>query len=324
MIRKHTRRAVKAAFAVSIGVALLIGVTACGGDGGGTTAGAGSGADTSAAAVDKSKTPVKIGSKNFTEQFVLGQLYKQALEAKGYTVTYKENIGSSELIDTALTSGEINFYPEYLGIIVQVLAHQTSPDTEEGTYQAAKTFEEGRGFTLLDRTPFTDSDSFTVLKTTADKYGLQTIEDLAKVKDQKVSYAGFPECRTRPTCLLGLQNTYGLKDIKFVPLASIPVYTLLDQAKVFGGDGFTTDPPLGSGKYVTLDDTKHIFGFQNVAPIVSQDVADALGSEFTDTVNSVSALLTTDAMIAMNKAVAVDKKQPADVAQQFLAANGLT
>jgi osmoprotectant transport system substrate-binding protein len=320
VIRKHTRRAVKAAFAVSIGVALLIGVTACG-ESKTTSEHSGTGA---APAVDKSKTPVKIGSKNFTEQFVLGQLYKQALEAKGYTVTYKENIGSSELIDTALTSGEINFYPEYLGIIVQVLAHQTSPDTEEGTYQAAKTFEEGRGFTLLDRTPFTDSDSFTVLKTTADKYGLQTIEDLAKVKDQKVSYAGFPECRTRPTCLLGLQNTYGLKDIKFVPLASISVYTLLDQAKVFGGDGFTTDPPLGSGKYVILDDTKHIFGFQNVAPIVSQDVADALGSEFTDTVNSVSALLTTDAMIAMNKAVAVDKKQPADVAQQFLAANGLT
>ena len=321
MIRKHTRRAVKAAFAVSIGVALLLGVTACGDDGGGTTA-AGGGTDTSAA-VDKSATTVKIGSKNFTEQYVLGQLYKQALEAKGYTVTYKENIGSSELIDTALTSGEINFYPEYLGIIVQVLAHQDSPDTEEGTYQAAKTFEEGRGFTLLDRTPFADSDSFTVLKTTADKYGLQTIEDLAKVKDQTVSYAGFPECRTRPTCLLGLQNTYGLKDIKFVPLASISVYTLLDQGKVFGGDGFTTDPPLGSGKYVTLDDTKHIFGFQNVAPIVSQDVADALGSEFTDAVNAVSALLTTDAMIAMNKAVAVDKQSPADVAKQFLDANGL-
>ena len=206
---------------------------------------------------------------------------------------------------------------------MQVLAHQTSPDTEEGTYQAAKTFEEGRGFTLLDRTPFTDSDSFTVLKTTADKYGLQTIEDLAKVKDQKVSYAGFPECRTRPTCLLGLQNTYGLKDIKFVPLASISVYTLLDQGKVFGGDGFTTDPPLGSGKYVILDDTKHIFGFQNVAPVVSQELVDTLGSEFTDTVNSVSALLTTDAMIAMNKAVAIDKQQPAQVAQEFLAANGL-
>jgi osmoprotectant transport system substrate-binding protein len=321
VIRKHTRRAVKAAFAVSIGVALLLGVTACGDGGGGTTAAAG-GATDAAAAVDKAATPVNIGSKNFTEQYVLGQLYKQALEAKGYTVTYKENIGSSELIDTALTSGDINFYPEYLGIIVQVLAHQDSPDTEDGTYQAAKTFEESRGFTLLDRTPFSDSDSFGVLKTTADKYGLKTIDDLKKVKD--VSYAGFPECRTRPTCLIGLKEQYGLTDIKFVPLASISVYTLLDQGKVFGGDTFSTDPQLATGKYVILDDTKHIFGFQNVAPIVSQDVVDKLGPEFTNTVNSVSALLTTEAMIAMNKAVAIDKQSPADVAQQFLAANGLT
>ena len=319
MIRKHTRRAVKAAFAVSIGVALLLGVTACGND---ETSSTGAAASGTAAAVDKSATPVKIGSKDFTEQFVLGQLYKQALEAKGYTVTYKENIGSSELIDTALTSDQINFYPEYLGIIVQVLAHQDSPDTEDGTYQAAKTFEEGRGFTLLDRTPFSDSDSFGVLKTTAEKYGLESIEDVKGV-DAEVSYAGFPECRTRPTCLVGLKEQYGLTDIKFVPLASISVYTLLDQGKIFAGDTFSTDPQLASGKYVILDDTKHIFGFQNVAPIVSQELVDTLGSEFTDTVNSVSALLTTDAMIAMNKAVAIDKQQPAQVAQEFLAANEL-
>ena len=106
MFRKHTRRAAKAAYAVSLGVALLIGLVAA-----------------TAASAKPAKTPtIVIGTKNFTEEYVLGQLYKQALEASGYTVSYKENIGSSELIDTAITSGKINFYPEYTGVIVLDLA----------------------------------------------------------------------------------------------------------------------------------------------------------------------------------------------------------
>ena len=125
MVRKHTRRAAKAAFAIALGVPLLLGGTAT--------------ASHQAAA---KKPTVIVGTKNFPEQFILGQLYKQALQAKGFKVGYKENIGSSELIDTALTSGKINFYPEYTGVIVQVLAHKTSPTTAQATYLAAKRFEE--------------------------------------------------------------------------------------------------------------------------------------------------------------------------------------
>ena len=312
MVRKHTRRAAKAAYAVSIAVAIVLGGTACGG--GGNNAQADS-------TTSSTKPTVTIGTKNFTEQYVLGQLYKQALQAKGYKVVYKENIGSSELIDAALKSGKIDFYPEYTGVIVTDLAKQSFPKSAEATYRAAKTWEEGRGNTLLDRTPFTDQDSFTMLKTTADKLGVTSIGDMKKVKS--FSYAGFPECRTRITCLLGLKQVYGLTQVKFVPLASISVYTLLDQGKVTAGDGFTTDPQLQTGKYVTLEDTKHIFGFQNVAPVVSKKLADAGGSDLEDTVNAVSAKLTTAAIAAMNKAVGVDKKSPAAVAKQFLQANGL-
>ena len=86
-----------------------------------------------------------MGSKNFTEQYILGELYKQALQAKGYTVKYSENIGSSELIDTAFKSGKINFYPEYIGIIVANLAHQKAPKSAAANFAAAKKFEEGRG-----------------------------------------------------------------------------------------------------------------------------------------------------------------------------------
>jgi osmoprotectant transport system substrate-binding protein len=301
VVRKHTRRAAKAAYAVSLAVAIVIGLVA---------AGAGSAAG---------KPTVTIGTKNFTEQYVLGQLYKQALEAKGYKVVYKENIGSSELIDTALKSGKINFYPEYDGVIVTDLAHQKFPKSASATYQAALTWEQGRGFMLLQPTPFVDQDGFVMLKSTAQKLGVKTIGDMKKVKS--FSYGGFPECRTRITCLLGLKQIYGLKQVKFVPLASISVYTLLDEGKITAGDGFTTDPQLQTGKYVNLTDTKHIYGFQNVTPVLTK--ALAADPTLVKTVNAVSAKLTTPAIAAMNKAVGVDKKSPAAVASTFLKANHL-
>jgi osmoprotectant transport system substrate-binding protein len=262
---------------------------------------------------------VTIGTKNFTEQYVLGQLYKQVLEAKGYKVVYKENIGSSELIDTAFKSGKISFYPEYTGVLVADIAKKPLPKTAAATYAAAKKFEEDkRGGTLLSMTPFSDSDSFGLLTSTAKKLKATTIADMKKVKS--FSFAGFPECRTRITCLLGLKQTYGLTQVKFVPLGSISVYTLLDQGKVTSGDVFSTDPQLVGNKYTVLTDTKHIFGFQNVAPVVKKQLATPALAKI---VNAVSAKLTVAAMRAMNKAVAIDKQSPADVADAFLKANKL-
>jgi len=302
VVRKHARRAVKAAFAVALAIPIVLGGTA--------------NAQTTA-------TPtITVGTKNFTEAYVLGQLYKQALEAKGFKVAYKENIGSSELIDTALTSGKINFYPEYTGVLALNIAHVKTPlKTAAATYAAAKAFEEKRGYTMLRQTPFFDADSFTVLTSTARKYGLKTISDLKKVPN--LSYGGYPECDKRITCLLGLKQIYGLKNIKFVQLGTIPVTKLIDSGKVTGGDIFTTEPALANPKYTALIDDKHIFGFQNVAPVVSKKVVSAYGAKFTNAVNAVSAKLTNAAMIAMNKAVAVDKKTPAAVAGAFLKANGL-
>ena len=308
MFRKHTRRAAKAAYAISLGVALLIGLIAAAGS-------------TAATAKPAATPTIVVGTKNFTEAYVLGELYKQALESAGYTVSYKENIGSSELIDTAITSGKINFYPEYTGVIVQDLAKKPSPKTAAATYAAAKKFEQTRGLTLLNATPFYDTDTFTMLKSTAHKLGVKTIGDMKKVKS--FSYAGYPECQTRITCLLGLKQIYGLTQVKFVPLASISVYTLLDQGKITAGDVFSTDPQLSGTKYTVLKDTKHIFGFQNVAPVVSQKTLAAAGPKFAQIVNAVSAKLTIPAMIAMNKAVAIDKATPAAVAAGFLKANHL-
>src|SRR5918912_648769 len=127
---------------------ICLGVAACGGDDDDSSSG--SGGSTSTQASDqpgKGKPGVTLGAKNFTEQFILGELYKQALEAKGWTVNLKANVGSSEIIDKALTSGQIDMYPDYVGTILSVVAGRNNPPASaKATYQAAKKFEEGRGF----------------------------------------------------------------------------------------------------------------------------------------------------------------------------------
>jgi osmoprotectant transport system substrate-binding protein len=307
VIRKHTRRAAKAAFAISLGVAIVIGLLAA----------------VFARPAHSAGTTVTIGTKNFPEEFILGQLYKQALEAKGFTVSYKENIGSTELIQTSLTSGKINFYPEYTGVIVQDVFHHTSSGkTALATWQLAKKLEAAKGYTVLKPTPFFDTDVVAVTNATAKKYGLKSIADLKKVGSFK--FGGFPECKTRNTCFVGYTKQYGIKNATFTPLAGISAYAALDGGQILAADVFSTDPPLGKGsKYTVLADPKHVTGFQNVAPIVKTSVATSLGSKFTSTVNAVSAKLTQNAIVAMNKAVIVDKQSAAKVAGQFLKANGL-
>jgi osmoprotectant transport system substrate-binding protein len=310
VIRKHTRRAAKAAFAISLGVAIVLGVYAA--------------AFTHPAkATPKAGPTIIIGTKNFGEEYILGQLYKQALEAKGFTIKYKENIGSTELMTSALQSGKINFYPEYTGVIVQdVFHHASSPKTAAATYNLAKSLEKAKGYTLLKPTPFYDTDVLVVTNAFAKKHGLKSIGDLKKAGAFKLG--GFPECKTRNTCFLGYTKQYGLTKASFVPLAGISVYAALDAGKIQAGDGFSTDPPLGKpSKYTVLADPKHVTGFQNVAPIVKTSVATAAGATFTRTVNAVSAKLTLPAIVAMNKAFYVDKRSAASIAKAFLKANGL-
>jgi osmoprotectant transport system substrate-binding protein len=307
LIRKHRSRAAKAAFAISLGVAIVIGLFAA----------------VFARPAHSAGTTVVIGTKNFPEEFILGQLYKQALQAKGFTVSYKENIGSTELIQTSLTSGKINFYPEYTGVIVQVVFHKTSSGkTAHATWQLAKKLEAAKGYTVLNPTPFFDTDVVAVTNATAKKYGLKSIADLKKVG--KFKFGGFPECKTRSTCFLGYTKQYGITNATFTPLAGISAYAALDAGSILAADVFSTDPPLGKGsKYTVLADPKHVTGFQNVAPIVKTSVVTSLGSKFTSTVNAVSAKLTQNAIVAMNKAVIVDKQSAASVAGEFLKANGL-
>jgi len=283
---------------------------ASGSSGGGATAGAG-------------KPTIRIGDKNFTEQYLLGELYRQALEAKGFKVALTSNIGSSEITDKALTSSKIDMYPEYTGVILAELAHQSrQPSTATAAYKQATTFERGRGFTLLAPTPFADSDVLITKPAYATKNSLHSLADLKKL-GKSVILGGPPENATRYEGLLGLKQAYGVLPT-FKPLSIGLQYTALDSGQLNVATAFTTDGQLAGGKYATLSDPKGIFGFQNVTPVVNQKVLAKLGPMFTSTVNAVSAKLTLPAIRSMNAAAALQKQDPAKVAAAFLKANGLT
>ena len=272
----------------------------------------------------KGKPAVTLGDKNFTEEYILGDLYKQALEAKGFTVKLKGNIGSSEIVDKALTSGKIDMYPEYMDVINGVIAggkDEDRPKSADEAYTRAKAFEDKRGFAVLDKTPFFNADANAVKPEFAQKNGLRSTSDLKKLKSFK--FGAPPENKTRFQGLVGMKKVYGLNNIKFVPLTIGLQYKALDQGKIDVAAVFTTDGQLQGGKYTVLTDPEGIYGYQNVAPVVSKKVLAQQGPAFAETLNAVSAKLTVEAMRKMNAAVDLDKQDPKKVADQFLKANGL-
>ena len=318
--RRFPHAAVLAALAVA---ALLL--TACSSSGSSSTSGAGAGSSSSSGAsnVGNGKS-ITLGTKNFTEEFVIGALYQQALQAKGYKVVYKPNIGATEVVDKALTSGQIDAYPEYTGeSAVTVGGINTTVTSAQQEYDLAKAFYAKRGQSMSEMTPFFDTDAIAVTKAYADKYGLKTTADLKKVPH--FTLGARPEFQGREQGALGIQKEYGVKNFTFKSLALGLQYQALDSGAVNAADVFTTDPQLASGKYVVLSDPKHIFGFQNIALVINTKKLNELGGQqFMNVINQVNALLTTPAIIAMNKAVAIDKQQQGDVAKAYLSANHVT
>jgi osmoprotectant transport system substrate-binding protein len=282
----------------------------------------------------KGKPAVTLGTKNFTEEFILGQLYAQALQAKGFTVHLRPNIGPTEVIDPGLLNGQLDLYPEYTGEIVSTLtnialgapggaaerAAPPPPQSWQQAYEQAASFEDRRGFALLQPTPFQDTDTLIVLKPLAAKHHLTTIGQLKGLGPLKLG-AYAPE-RTRYVGYVGLQQAYGLGNLQFVPLAAGgPIFAALDSGRVQVGDVFSTDPQLLSGKskYAVLSDPKKIFGYQNLAPVVNKAVLKREGPAFAQTLNAVSSRLTTAAIQRLNGEVVLGHRSPAAAARQFLA-----
>jgi len=305
--------------AVALVAALAVTLVACGSSSKSSTT---TTSASSSSLPGSGRPTITIGDKNFAEEYVLGNLYAAALRNKGFKVNLVENIGSSEIIWKAAQAGRIEMYPEYTGTLLSAVAEQKKePTSEQGAYEEAKAFVEQHGFTLLAKTPFSDSDAIATLPPYAEKHNLASIADL-KPLGKSVTLGGPAEFATRFLGLEGLKAVYGVVPT-FKPFAIELSYKALESGESDVQVVFTTDGQLVGGKFKVLTDPKHLFGFQNIAPVVTKSLASREGPAFTETVNKVSGLLTVQAMQQMNKAVSIEKQSPGTVARQFLSANGL-
>jgi glycine betaine/choline ABC-type transport system substrate-binding protein len=313
---------------LAVAAVLAVGIAACGGGDDETTTETGTSASTDNLIQSNpanGKTTITVGSKNFTEEFILGEIYAQGLEAAGYDVKTKLNLGSETIAKKAIEDGEISGYPEYtstaLGSFFSVPADQIPSNAEEA-YAQAKTDLAKDGLVAYPPTPFADSNAVGTLTSTADKLGLTDISDL-KGKSQDLVLAGSPECRERIDCLAGLEKNYGLQFKKFTPVDIGLRYTVLDKGDADLSIVFTSDAQLANtNKYTVLEDEKGLIPSGNVIFIASKKVADEAGPDFGNTIEKVQGNLTLPVIQELNARVDIDKEEPSAVAHDYLQQSG--
>jgi glycine betaine/choline ABC-type transport system substrate-binding protein len=317
----------KAVLAAVAALLLAVGAAACGNDKKSTDSGTSTGGSASGQVIKKNPAnagkTLTVGTKNFPEQYILGEIYKQALEAAGYKVKNKGSLGSEVVAYKALKQGEVQAYPEYTGTALTSFYKVKAtavPKDPEAAYNEVKQKAAAEKIAALPRTPFENTYRLGMTKKKAAANGNPTkISDL-KDKAKDLSITGYPECRQRPDCLIGVEQTYGMKFKKFV--AAGDPYPVLDKGSADVGFVFTTDAPLATDKYVVLDDDKKLFPPYNITLLVRQDALDKLGPDATKVVTQVQSQLTNENMRELNSRVVLDKKKPADVAAQYLKEGG--
>jgi osmoprotectant transport system substrate-binding protein len=295
------------------------------GDGGnGDTAADTSSAEAIVSNPDNSGTEIVVGSKNFTEQKVLGEIFAQALEAAGYTVDKQLNLGDEKTALKALESGDIDAYPEYtgtaLGSFFGVKSNEIPKDPEQAFEDAKAGFAE-KDLTALEPTPFTSSNEVALTKEKADELGVAKISDL-EGKSQDLTLYGSPECRQRQDCLLGLQDVYGLEFGKFTPVDIALRHKVLTGGQADLSIVFTTDPQIKREGFVLLEDDKGMFPPYNSTFVVRDDTLEQAGPDLAEVAEMVEGGLTNEVMQELNARVDLDKKTPEQVATEYLRESG--
>ncbi|HEV3400900.1 MAG TPA: ABC transporter substrate-binding protein [Acidimicrobiales bacterium] len=272
----------------------------------------------------QARDTITIGAFNFTESAILAAIYEGALEADGFTVTVRPNLGSREVVAPALERGEISLYPGYAATELEFFnksAGEASPDAQ-ATVEKLRGHLEPKGLTALDPSPAIDANAFAVTRETAQRYNLKTLSDVAAVANQLV-LGGPPECPTRPFCALGLESTYGIKFKEFKQLdAGGPLSkSALDNGDVDVALIFSSDGAIAAKGYVVLEDDKKLQNADNVVPIMT---ARSATDDVRSVLNRVSAALTTEDLTQMNKRAELDKEDPSVLAEGWLKEHGFT
>jgi osmoprotectant transport system substrate-binding protein len=271
------------------------------------------------------QTTITVGSKNFTEQKVLGEIYAQGLQAAGYRVDKELSLGDEKTAQRSLQQGAIDGYPEYTGTallsLCDVPTDEIPKDPQEAYAQARDCFKEDQE-TAFPPTPFTSSNEVGVKQAVAQANGLRKISDLSKV-DQEFTLYGSPECRQRTDCLLGLQQTYGLKFAKFTPVDIDLRHQVLDRGDKVASIVFTTDPQNKRENIVLLEDDKGMFPPYNSTFVVRDEIVRQAGDDLPKTISKLQKGLTDEVMQELNARVDLDKETPEAVAGQYLQESGL-
>ena len=310
--------------AILAALMLALGLAACGNDDEG---GGGGGGDQQAASGEliekipgaESKPTITVGSKNFTEQYILGNIYADALAAAGFKVKKSLDLGSEVVAYKALKQGEVDAYPEYTGTALTAFFKvpvQKVPKEKQAAFDQVKAQAAKDQITALPPTPFENTFRLAMSKALYNKLGQpKTMSDLkGKTEDLKIS--GFPECKKRIDCLLGVEQTYGLKFGGFV--ASEEKYDVIENGSADVIFGFTTDGELTTGKYVTVDDDKTLFPPYNVSLLMRNDTFKEIGPEGQKVIEDVQKPLTEKVMGELNSRVDLDKQKPEKVAKDYL------
>jgi glycine betaine/choline ABC-type transport system substrate-binding protein len=323
-----TRPPMRALFALFAALVLGLAIAACGSDdssstsadtGGSTTA---SGDNLIQSNPDNGSIKLTVGSKNFTEQYILGEIYAQALEAAGYDVDTDLNLGDEQVALKALQNGDISGYPEYTSTALTSFFKfnpEDVPGDAQQAYDETKDDFAKLGLEAFPPTPFSSANAVGMLKSKADELGITKISDLADHQD--LTLYGSPECRQRIDCLAGLEKYYGLDGLRdnFTPVDIGLRYDVLDKGQADLSIIFTTDAQLfTSDKYVTLEDDKHVLPAGNVIFIASKDAVDQAGPDFGATIEKVQSNLSLEVMQELNSRVDIDKEKPEEAAKQYL------
>jgi len=264
---------------------------------------------------------LRVGSKNFTEQFVLAEIYAQALEAAGIKTEKKLNLGGTLIAHKALEEKQIDFYPEYTGTMLLAVLKQEPMTDAKAVYDKVKEAYAKMGLVVLNQSNLNNGYVMVVRPETAQKYKLETLSDLTKVaKDLKIG-AG-PEFRDRKDGLPGLKAKYDMVFGEDLQMAIGLRYQALKNDQIQVVNGYSTDGMISTLKLKRLRDDKSLWPPYFVVPVIRREALEA-NPKIGEVLNRVSALLDETTMAQMNYLVDGEKQEPKDVAREFLKGKGI-
>ena len=275
--------------------------------------------NTSASASSSAAKPtITIGAQDFGESAILAEIYRQGLQAKGFNVSIQKLGGFRDLEVTAFDGGTINFAPEYAASMLEFLNGKKGEATSDvsATVDKLKTQLDAKSLAAFKATDAVDTNALVMTKAKADSLGIKSLSDLAsKGKDLKLG--GPADCETNAFCIPGLKKVYNL-DLSgsFQALETSAVAPALDAGSIDVALLFSTDGRIAAKNYVLLEDDKHMLAADNVVPVAKKDLAS--NSDLAAAVDAISAKITTDELIKMNKRFDVDKEDAAVIAKDFL------